>query len=428
MTRVVAFLGTEAVAESLRGRLTTAGMTTLVVDDPSTREIAPVARGIAVATQVARRVTELTAQPDVALVRIGPDVDVMATVRSVFEAALVVVQIDGGHEHGQFFDQATFTLGTGPAHAPDLDRLVDVLTPRPYLRPNRHEQGLYLAKAASLRSAGLRGGVGCVILDQYGDVVAVGANEVPRGGGGQYWCDSPDDSRDFHRGQDPAYVSKQATVLALLSHLSSLGLYRGDDESVAADCIDFLDGNATRPGLPSTTPAVQGFESLGRVVHAELAALAAAARRGTSVVGCEVVVTAPPCRQCLRQLIVSGVRGVRYLGAAAAGAYAFHEDAITNDPSENDRMLVTPFVGVTPRGYVSAFSGSTPDAGRPTLLSERAALELVRGAAPLEDAVRAGNTSSCCPELVAYLHSLRRDVVEKIAGGRFDEATGGVPH
>jgi deoxycytidylate deaminase len=423
MTRVVAFLGTEALAAALLDRLTAAGLTAMVVDDPGTREIAPAARGVAVATQVARRVTELTTRPDVALVRIEPDADVMAAVRAVFAAALVVVQVDGGHEHGRLFDQATFTLGAGPAHAPDLDRLVDVLTPRPHLRPNRYEQGLYLAKAGSLRSAGLRGGIGCVLLDPLGDIVAVGTNEVPRGGGGQYWCDSPDDSRDFHHGQDPAHVAKQATVLALLSHLDSLGLYRGDDESVAADCVDFLDGNATRAGLPSTTPAVQGFESLGRVVHAELAALAAAARHGTSVVGCEAVVTAPPCRQCLRQLIVSGVRGVRYLGTAAAGAYAFHEDAITADPRADDRVLVTPFVGVTPRGYVSAFGGNIPD----DLVSWRAALELVRGAAPLEDAVRAGDASSCGAELVAYLHNLRRDVAEEIAGGRFGEAAGGAP-
>lgn len=415
MTRVVAFLGTEALAETLHDRLTAAGLTSLVVDDPGTREIAAAARGIAVTAQVARRVGESPAPPDVALVRIEPDVAVMAAVRSVFAAALVVVQVDGGHEHGRFFDQATFTLAS--TDAAGLARLVDVLTPRPYLRPNRHEQGLYLAKAASLRSAGLRGAIGCVLLDQHGDVVAVGANEVPRGGGGQYWCDSPDDSRDFHRGQDPALVAKQATVRALLGHLNSLGLYQGDDESVAADCVDFLDGNATRAGLPSTTPAVQGFESLGRVVHAELAALAVATRHGTGVVGCEAVVTAPPCRQCLRQLIISGIRAVRYLGTAAAGAYAFHEDAITADPGADDRVLVTPFVGVTPRGYVAAFSGNEP-AGRPPLLSERAALELALGLAPLEDAVRAGDTSPAGPELVAFLHSLRRDLADRITGGR----------
>jgi deoxycytidylate deaminase len=422
MTRVVAFLGAAALAESLHGRLTAAGLTTLVVDDPATGETAPSARGIAVAAQIARRVSEQETPPAVALVRIEPDVSVMATVRSVFASAVVVVQTDGGHEHGRFFDQATFTLG--PADAPDLDRLVDVLTARPHLRPNRYEQALYLAKAASLRSAGLRGGIGCVLLDQHGDVLAAGANEVPRGGGGQYWCDSPDDSRDFHHGQDPAYVSKQATVLALLGHLTDRGLYRGDDESVAADCVDFLDGNGTRAGLPSTTPAVQGFESLGRVVHAELAALAAATRHGTSVVGCEAVVTAPPCRQCLRQLIVSGVRAVRYLGTAAAGAYAFHADAITADPTEDDRMLVVPFVGVTPRGYVSAFSASTRDTGGSAPVSWRAALELVRGAAPLEEAVRVGGASAYGPDLVAYLNSLRRDLADRIAGGRLDDVPG----
>ena len=275
--------------------------------------------------------------------------DRVSDVNSV--AGALVVQVGGEHRHQRFFDRATFTIGTDP------DRLVDVLTAGPYLRPNRYEQGMYLAKAASLRSAGLRGGIGCAILDSRGDVVALGANEVPRAGGGQYWCDSPDDSRDFHRGVDPARESKQATVRALLGHLHALGVYRGDDEAVAADCLGFLDGDATRTGLPSTAAPAQGFESLGRVVHAELAALAAAGRHGASVVGCEAVVTAPPCRQCLRQLVISGIASVRYLGTATTDAYAFHADAITDDPRERDRVLVTPFVGVTPRGYLAAFAG-----------------------------------------------------------------------
>jgi len=71
------------------------------------------------------------------------------------------------------------------------------------------------------------------------------------------------------------------------------------------------------------------------------------------------VVTRPPCRQCLRQLIVTGVSRVCFLGHADAASYPFHADAITGaitgDSAAPAGMRVLPFSGVTPRGYGKAF-------------------------------------------------------------------------
>jgi len=233
-----------------------------------------------------------------------------------------------------------------------LDPAVATLVGGPELRPNRYELALFLAEAQASRSAGLRGGVGCALLDGVGDVVALGANEVPRAGGGQYWADSPDDARDVHNGMDPAWTSKMALVQSVLQYTQAeRGAEFGDLTSLAARFLDHLDNG----DLPSHYRAAQTLESLGRVVHAELAALASATRHGAAVVGCEAVVTRPPCRQCLRQLIISGVSTVRFLGHADAAHYPFHADAITLDGTTPAKVHVAPFCGVTPRGYDKVF-------------------------------------------------------------------------
>jgi deoxycytidylate deaminase len=291
------------------------------------------------------------------------------------------------------FAMTDFVLDLAHGVRAGLDPAVATLAGGPELRPNRYELALFLAEAQASRSAGLRGSVGCALIDGVGDVIALGTNEVPRAGGGQYWADSPDDARDVHNGMDPAWTSKMALVQSVLQYTEAeRGAQFGDLESLAARFLDHLDNGQ----LPSHDRAAQTLESLGRVVHAELAALASAARHGAVVVGCEAVVTRPPCRQCLRQLIVTGVSTVRFLGHADAADYPFHADAITPDGTIPDgttpdgttpaKVHVAPFCGVTPRGYDKVFG--TGRSGSGTLGSALAAL--VAGDEPVSPATLLG--------------------------------------
>jgi len=234
-----------------------------------------------------------------------------------------------------------------------LERAVTALIGGAERRPNRYEHAMFLAGGQASRSAGLRGGVGCALLDPVGDVIALGTNEVPRAGGGQYWADSPDDARDRPGDTDPAYTSKVALVQEVLRFAAEgRGEPPDDLRARAGRFVDALDSGPAHHGV------VQVLESLGRVVHAELAALASAARHGAAVVGAEAVVTRPPCRQCLRQLIVSGVATVRFLGPADAAHQPFHADALSRDGSAAEKVRLAPFSGVTPRGYGKMFGPS----------------------------------------------------------------------
>ena len=269
---------------------------------------------------------------------LGPDFRLLACVDEPPEQNLMYAMTDFvvGREHG---------VGSG------LERAVTALIGGPELRPDRYEHALFLAEGQSRRSAGLRGGVGCALIDEVGDVIALGTNEVPRAGGGQYWADSPDDARDLRNGVDPAWESKMTLVRSVLEYTEvAQGGSFGDLTSLAARFLDHLD-NGGQDGRPSHDSAAQTLESLGRVVHAELAALASASRHGSAVVRSEAVVTRPPCRQCLRQLVVTGVSKVHFLGHADAARYPFHADAISIDGTAPAKVHVAPFTGVTPRGY-----------------------------------------------------------------------------
>src|SRR3972149_201943 len=82
---------------------------------------------------------------------------------------------------------------------------------------------MFHAKAAALRSADLARQVGAVIASADGGVVAVGANEVPRAGGGLYWSGDRDDSRDFVLGKDKSSEMRESAIGDILVRLRKDG-------------------------------------------------------------------------------------------------------------------------------------------------------------------------------------------------------------
>lgn len=79
-----------------------------------------------------------------------------------------------------------------------LARFLDMVFGYPYSTPTLHEYAMFLAYGASLRSAQLARQVGAVIVSENSEVIGIGANDVPRFGGGLYWPDD-DDQRDHIR-------------------------------------------------------------------------------------------------------------------------------------------------------------------------------------------------------------------------------------
>lgn len=244
-----------------------------------------------------------------------------------------------------------------PKQAADqVRRFLDLLFGHPYRTPTRDEFAMFQARAAALRSADMSRQVGAAIATDDGDVVALGTNEVPKAGGGAYWEDDPEDGRDFRRGRSESLRIRLMMLSEVVSRMTEEGWL---DATRAAGVQSDVDKEVARL-LPivkdSTLMAVGEF---GRTVHAEMAALSQAARRGIAVAGCTLFSTTFPCHNCTKHIVVSGLRRVVYIEPfPKSRAAELHEDAVAVDAdgASGEKVQFVPFVGVAPRRYLDLFT------------------------------------------------------------------------
>lgn len=220
----------------------------------------------------------------------------------------------------------------------------------PFLTPTRDEYAMFQAHTAALRSADLSRQVGAAISTQEGEIIAVGCNEVPKGKGGQYWPDDTPDKRDFDLGYD-SNVKYRTEALQ-----EAYGLLR-DAGGLAPD----TDEKSFFRALSGSR--LTNLTEFGRPVHAEMAALLDAARRGVPIAGRKLFATTFPCHNCARHIIAAGISEVVFREPYEKSlAAALHPDAIEVDPpTEPDAKVVVfrRFVGIGPPRYMGLFTMAT---------------------------------------------------------------------
>ena len=239
-----------------------------------------------------------------------------------------------------------------------LPRFIDLLFGDTFHTPTRDEYGMFHAQAAALRSADLGRQVGAAIATDEGDIIAVGTNEVPKGGGGLYWPGDVPDRRDFVLGYDSNDRRKRNLFADLLERLRKEGWL--SDEKNKLKTEELLQLALKENSEPVLRKAqVMNLIEFGRAVHAEMAALIDAARRGVSVKDATIYCTTFPCHLCARHIVAAGIRRVVYIEPYPKSLAAqLYPDSITVEsgiPSER-QVAFEPFVGVAPRQYMNLFS------------------------------------------------------------------------
>jgi cytidine deaminase len=238
----------------------------------------------------------------------------------------------------------------------EIERFVELLFGHPFHTPTRAEYALYQASAASHRSSDDSRQVGAAIAIAAGDVIAVGANEVPHKGGGLYWGGESPDARDqalARRGDHRAADIKESALCELMDRMDDQGmLVKNETKSTierARALIPFLKGTQ--------------FLNIGefsRPVHAEMAALIDAARRGVSVDGNDLYVTTFPCHNCAKHIIAAGIKRVVYLEPYPKSRARFlHGEEIDLDPEpgreDRHRVVFSAYSGIAPPQYHQLF-------------------------------------------------------------------------
>ena len=235
-----------------------------------------------------------------------------------------------------------------------LERFVDAVFGNPFVTPMRDEFGMFHAYSTALRSADLGRQVGAAIATNTGEVAAVGCNDVPHAGGGQYWPDNEPDARDFQLGYDSSARFRQKITTELAAKLTEAGWIppHGWDREPQK-----LAGQIADKGLFKGT-RLQNLLEYGRAVHAEMAAITDAARRGVSIKDSTLYSTTFPCHLCARHIIAAGVRRVVYIEPYPKSvAEELYGDSLTVDAEEHSgtKVAFEPFVGISPSLYTLAF-------------------------------------------------------------------------
>ena len=239
----------------------------------------------------------------------------------------------------------------------DTKRLIEILFQFPYHTPTGEEYAMYHAKAAALRSAALSRQVGAVIASEHYDILAVGCNEVPKAGGGLYWTGDDPDGRDFQLGADTSNLVRQEILNEILDRFQKHKWLSKKYAKAPLDHLlnDLLFGNQQKVLRNSRVLHLIEF---GRSVHAEMAALMDASRRGVSVKGATLFSTTFPCHLCARHIVASGIKRVVYIEPyPKSKVRELHPDSIVVDQQNVTPGYVNfePFVGVAPRQYLELF-------------------------------------------------------------------------
>lgn len=253
--------------------------------------------------------------------------------------------------HGQrvskIFHDADFIVSLDTPETPyeQVGRFCELLFGSNQISPTRLEYGMFLAKAAALRTLDLSRQVGAAIFSDSGEVVSLGSNEVPRAGGGTYWCDDPHDDREYRRGQDSNDQRKREILSELIKHIAP-----------TADLDEIV-------GLAGVADS-QFMDALeyGRIVHAEMSAISDAARLGRSTKDATLYCTTFPCHMCAKHIVASGMRDVVFLEPYPKSlASTLHADSLSIEQGDRGRYQAFPqvhfrhFFGITPRRYREFF-------------------------------------------------------------------------
>ncbi len=243
----------------------------------------------------------------------------------------------------------------------EINRFLSILFNYRFETPRRDEYCMFLAHAASLRSASLSRQVGAAICTTDGSVVSLGCNEVPKYGGGLYWPDTYD-YRDHKIGKDTNDEMKADMIHEVLKKLKPIFCEKFSDlghENFEEKYNDILeDKNKIIPEKLKGSD-IRNILEFGRAVHAEMAAITDASMRGIETKNLTLYSTTFPCHICARHIVSSGIKKVLYIEPyPKSKTEILYSDSIAVNPHDEltNRVVFEPYVGISPISYIKYFT------------------------------------------------------------------------
>lgn len=262
--------------------------------------------------------------------------------------------IVGGQSVREVFPEADLVIDASSEKSvrDSIERFLKLLFNAPSISPTFMEYGNNIAFQASYRSLDLSRQVGASIFDERRRVLALGANEVPKAGGGTYWEGDTGEYRDVRVGHDINAIRKRGLVIDVVKRLRDAG-------KLSDECKDLPDEELERvfvgeKGAPLRKAEILDILEYGRAVHAEMNAISDAARGEVSLQGATLFCTTFPCHNCAKHIVAAGIANVVFLQPyPKSNVLELYPDSVAVDPISpfKDKVSFTQFVGVTSRRF-----------------------------------------------------------------------------
>lgn len=232
-----------------------------------------------------------------------------------------------------------------------LDRFFKIILGDAGITPTIDESAMYYAQSAAVRSGCMSRKVGAAIINNDGELISIGWNDVPKFKGGLYSEESTVDQRCMKRFGGACENDRWKNDI--FNDIKEI-LLENVGEDTATDISEKI----------RTHERLRGLIEFCRAIHAEMDAITSAARNGSySLKGTKMYCTTYPCHNCARHIIASGIEKVFYIEPYEKSlAIDLHADAIEFDPKNllketigQDKVLFLPFEGVAPRRYLELF-------------------------------------------------------------------------
>jgi len=214
--------------------------------------------------------------------------------------------------------------------------------------PTRDEAAMDKATAQASNSACMSRQVGAAIYSESGELIGIGANDVPKAGGGLYCTEDDEKDHRCFKWRDGVCHNdqrKKSLYRAIHQELKGAGLL---DHAASEDRIT--------EALKKTD--VKNLIEYSRAVHAEMEAILSVARAGKAgLVGSTLYSTTFPCHSCARHAVASGINRVFYIEPYAKSLAAdLHGDAVSvSEVDLGKKMVFLQYEGVAPKNMIRLF-------------------------------------------------------------------------
>lgn len=230
------------------------------------------------------------------------------------------------------------------------------------LTPTINERGMYAAFSTSLQSACLSRQVGAALMDDEGNLLAVGKNDVPKAGGGLYCSDDQEnDHRCVHKSgkcyNDASKLQIKDRISKILEReIKNILVHQGLPPASDMNILRLISklGDITEHIYKDSK--ISTIMEYSRSIHAEMDVITTMARKSSENTKDKILYTTTyPCHNCARHIVASGIKKVVYIEPFDKSlALDLHNDSITKN-EESSMVVFSDYEGISPRRYNKFF-------------------------------------------------------------------------